>query len=180
MAHSSSLKPYLQVPLFGKKTIAKKLISLFGASSVVALWPLNETSGSTAYDVSGNGRNGAYTGVTLADAAGPKGGSAPLFDGANDYVNLYSTSLRDAFNGAEGSFLLWYKLYNSGVWTDGAGRYFYNFAADGSNYIRLSKTSATGQVDVRYNAGGTLKFVQPSGQLRNRVDASYPNLEQIR
>jgi hypothetical protein len=59
------------------------------ADSPTLLWPLNETTGTTAADVSGNSNNGTYTGgYTLADAAGPvlNGGSAVLLNGSSGYI----------------------------------------------------------------------------------------------
>ena len=55
----------------------------------VAFWPLNETSGTVAADISGHDFNGTYTGgITLADIAGipGAGGNAPVFDGSSGYV----------------------------------------------------------------------------------------------
>lgn len=63
--------------------------SVILADSPVAYWPLNETSGTTAYDLSGNGNNGTYNGgIVLADYPAPlgAGGSAPKFDGSTAYV----------------------------------------------------------------------------------------------
>lgn len=56
----------------------------------IAFWQLNETSGTTAYDISGNGNNGTYngTGLVLANYTAPLGigGNAPKFDGSTAYV----------------------------------------------------------------------------------------------
>lgn len=47
-------------------------------------WPLNETSGSTAYDLGSTGVNGTYTNSpTLGAYAFPAGGRAPHFAGAS-------------------------------------------------------------------------------------------------
>lgn len=53
------------------------------------LWPLNETSGTTAADLSNNGNTGTYTGgYTLSDTAGPVQGTggAVLLNGTTGYV----------------------------------------------------------------------------------------------
>ncbi len=63
---------------------------ILGTPGLVAYWPLNETTGAVAYDLSGNGNNGTYEGsIVLADYAGPAGagGSCPAFNGTNAYVN---------------------------------------------------------------------------------------------
>ncbi|MBE7513836.1 MAG: LamG domain-containing protein [Anaerolineales bacterium] len=56
------------------------------AAALMGYWALNETSGSLAMDLSGNGNNGTYQGTTLNGAIHPDGLSAPLFDGINDWV----------------------------------------------------------------------------------------------
>lgn len=58
----------------------------------LALWPLNESSGSIAYDVIG-GNNGSYIGGVTLGAAGPTNGffnssSAVGFDGVSAYVDI--------------------------------------------------------------------------------------------
>ena len=57
--------------------------------SPVLLWALNDTSGTTVTDLSGNGHSGTYTGgYTLASAAGPVlgGGNAVLLNGTTGYI----------------------------------------------------------------------------------------------
>ncbi len=62
----------------------------------VAYWPLNETSGTNAYDLIG-GHNGTYTGTYLLGQTGPtnaffgSSGSA-LFDGTSGHVDIPGTS----------------------------------------------------------------------------------------
>jgi hypothetical protein len=51
------------------------------------LWPLDETSGPTAFDVSGNANNGTLANGPAWNSAGRLGG-ALAFDGINDYVTL--------------------------------------------------------------------------------------------
>lgn len=58
-------------------------------SDMVAWWKLNETSGSTAEDSSGNEYNASVNGAETAGSStesDPIGGSAYIFDGDNDYV----------------------------------------------------------------------------------------------
>jgi hypothetical protein len=50
------------------------------ALNPLGYWKLNESSGTTAIDYSGNGRNGTYSGtVTVGAFAGPDGGVYPTF-----------------------------------------------------------------------------------------------------
>jgi len=56
------------------------------ASNLVGYWPLNEDSGSTSYDFSGNGYDGTLNGPTQSQT-GLLGTSAYSFDGADDYIS---------------------------------------------------------------------------------------------
>lgn len=132
----------------------QKIKQLFG-SSIIAHWPMWEGSGSVAYDISGNGRNGAPTGIDWGYPGIGDGHTCPYFDGANDYVNVHSASLLAAFNGEEGTLLIPSKVYNAGVWTDGLNRYINNFYVDGNNYIQIYKPAAN-DLHWRYKAGGVL------------------------
>ena len=53
--------------------------------STVGLWHMNETSGSTVTDFSGNGNNGTATGTTIVDGKLDK---ARGFNGTSDLINL--------------------------------------------------------------------------------------------
>lgn len=56
-------------------------------------WPMDETSGTTVYDASGNGRNGTITGGTLvADPLAPTGRAVSL-DGIDDYVSAATATV---------------------------------------------------------------------------------------
>lgn len=76
----------------------------------IAYWQLDETSGITAEDSSGNNRDGTYYGVTLNATTSPTGGTAGTWDGVNDYVDVFSTSLRDAMSLSQGSILFWLRI----------------------------------------------------------------------
>src|SRR5437763_1786933 len=60
------------------------------ADNPIGYWRLNETSGTTANDLSGNGNNGTYgPGVTLGQPGlppGVPGDKAALFDGLNGRI----------------------------------------------------------------------------------------------
>lgn len=135
--------PKKMMMLGNKLTYEQKLISIFG-SSIISYLPLDDTAGATARDLSGNGRTGAYTGVALANAPGPNlGKNYPFWDGGNtDYVNWYSASLAAAFDGNEGSLLIWAKAQNIGMWSDGIYRRIVELGG-GAQYVRISRHGAT-------------------------------------
>ena len=98
------MKPSTQLLLLGVPAYWRTVRALFG-SSLIGYWPLTETSGTTAWDASGNGFNGTYHGPTLAQYPAP-GGRAPYFDGVNDYINVTNAGFFSAFNADEGSLLI--------------------------------------------------------------------------
>lgn len=72
-------------------TYSQRVLAIRPAS-LMGYWSLNETSGTTAADSSGNGNNGTYQGTTLNGIIHPDGLSAPLFDGINDWVTIPHTT----------------------------------------------------------------------------------------
>lgn len=152
-----------KLPLLAQVIFAKayhqKLIGIFGRSSITALWGLLETAGTTAYDLV-SGRNGAYSGVALANTTGPRGRPAPLWDGVNDTCNVYSAALASAFSPGSGTLLIWCKVYNVGVWSDSTNDFAFQVGADNtSNYVRIIKTSTASRMQGSHVAGGTAKSV---------------------
>lgn len=134
---------------------ASKVLSIFG-NDLLAYWPMQEASGTNADNAEGTAaRDGTYTGVTLADLTLANGDVAPLWDGTNDYCDVYSDSLRDAFDGDEGTLAIFAQVENASVLTDGANRRAANLTADASNRIRLGRQSGDNQIRFEYSAGGT-------------------------
>lgn len=76
---------------------------------LIAYWPLNEESGTTSYDHSGNEFHGTVNGAGPAGTGttnGPLGQKAYSFDGTDDYINVgqkFQFSDSDSF-----SFTGWY------------------------------------------------------------------------
>lgn len=146
---------------FGEEALfSNRVIDYLGASSFVGYWKLDETSGTTAFDISPQGNDGAYTGVTPANELMPPkvGGRAPLFDGANDYVDIYSAGFNSDFDGQEFSIIALNKVSGVGVWSDGVYRNVCRLLVDGSNFVDLAKSDAD-QIYWRYTAGGTSEIL---------------------
>lgn len=135
-----------------------------GAANMLAYWPLNETSGATADNAQGTAaRDAAYTGVTLNNVTGPDGeNGAPLFDAANDYVNVFTTSLQSAFNGNEGTFACWLKVANAGVWGAAGTPYVVHFRVNGNNFIRIYISAANTLTFERVAAAGSKSVAHTS------------------
>jgi hypothetical protein len=113
-------------------------------------------------DLSGNGRHGVYTGVDLGQPGIGDGRTCPLWDGVNDYGNVYSAGLAGAFNTSEGTLALWLRAASAGVWTDATTRNIARFAVSVSNEVRIQREATNGVVSVRYTGGGTNKQVNIS------------------
>lgn len=127
-------------------------------ANLLAHWPLAEQTGAVARDFSGNSRDSAYSGATLNAALGPDNGGVPSFDGINDYVNLYSSSLAATFNGNQGSLSLWFKVPAS-TWTDGQPHRLLHIRADGQNRILIHQGIPSNTVTVQRYGSATTKTV---------------------
>lgn len=131
-------------------------------SSPIAYWPLAEASGTVIVDESGNGRDGVYkaAGEPLLGQTGiGDGRTAPLFDGTNDFGNVFTASLQSAFNNQELTLAVWLQVANAGVWADATTRRALYLEADANNRVALTKTGTANQLNVFYTAGATNKSV---------------------
>jgi hypothetical protein len=128
---------------------------------LIGYWPLNEADGTIAINNEGtSARDGTYADVVPNSISGPDGRPAPLWDGSpSNYCDIYSASLASAFSGAVGTAMVWGRVFNSGVWTDGFDRMFLYIAVDSSNYIMIEKDAGVNTINAKYVAGGTQKSV---------------------
>ena len=124
-------------------------------TNLIGFWDLGELTGTTANDYSSRSNNGSFSGVTLDSANAIDGKRTPSFDGINDFVNIYTGGFASDFNGAEGAVMVWIKVANVGVWTDGTTDYIFNARVNNSNYIRITKMSLNSTLIMSYVAGGT-------------------------
>ena len=126
-------------------------------ANLIGVWLQNEASGSVSFDHSGKGHNGLYTGVTLGQPGVPgMGMTSPLYDGANDFNNIYSAELNSDFEGAEGTLLAWAKVDD---WEDSTARGMWRFRVDSSNYVVVQRTATNNLIRFQYTAGGTIKTI---------------------
>lgn len=128
-------------------------------SALIAYWPLTDGT-ATAYDMSGNGRNGAHTGVDYNQPGIGDGRRSVYLDGVNDYANIYSAGLASAFNAAEGTLLIWFKVNSSASWNDGTARLIAQLRVDANNRVLIQKAGGTANtLNFFYVAGGTTEQV---------------------
>lgn len=137
------------------------------ATAPFAVWPLNETAGTTAEDGGPNGLNGTYSGVTLDATTFLNGEGVVQIDDATGYVNIYSGTLsNEYFNGDQGTALLWFKPPSAGWWTDGNEHYLLSLWGGGDDHIIVSK-NANSTISYTYTASSN-----PSGQGRKTISAT--------
>jgi prepilin-type N-terminal cleavage/methylation domain-containing protein len=72
--------------------------ALFNPAGLIGYWPMDEGSGSSTIDVSGNGNNGTWSGTPSGSnstyyIAGKVGAYAADFNGSNDFVSVGSSTL---------------------------------------------------------------------------------------
>lgn len=113
-------------------TYAEKILAI---PDLRSYWPLTESEGSIAHDISGNGYNGTYYGVSLNQLTAPGAlGVAGLWDGINDRVVLPNDSVSDTGNF---TVLAWFRLVS-------ANGYHFIFDRDNFRLAIYGNTNALG------------------------------------
>lgn len=138
-----------------------KAVAATRTAHLIGYWRLAESAGATVHDSSGAGRDGAASGVTWGQPGVGDGSAAAGFDGINDYLTLAGASLAAAFDGDEGTLLIWLRVPEDPVWNDGAYRYLARIAS-ATCAIKVFKTPG-GVIEVQRSAGGVLKGHSVSG-----------------
>lgn len=143
-----------------KGQIAATYIERVLATNPIAYWPLTETSGTTAVCQVNALQNGTYQrDVSLmGTAAGPVAGqTAPVFDAANDWIDIYTATLAAAFSGAAGTLMAWFKVSGAGVWTDGTLRYAVDALVDANNRLYIIKSNINNSMIGLYEANNIIE-----------------------
>ena len=130
--------------------------------SPIAYWPLNEAAGVVATELV-NGWDGATTGATVGQPGIGDGGTSYLFDGANDFVNIWSAGLSAAWDGDEFTMMAWVQMFNVGVWTDGILRNAMRIRADANNYSALVKDDDNNQLLWNSRVGANSNNITEAG-----------------
>lgn len=130
--------------------------SLLG-TSLQAKFPLWDAA-SPMTDISGNGRNGVYTGTPVYGATGIGDGRTSVNFNAAGLGNAFSAGLAGALNPNAFFLDVWLSVNNIASWTDGAIHNCFFMAADGSNYYQL-RVAADGTLAFISRRGGTVKTV---------------------
>ena len=164
MKNSRKMTVLSQAAMAGA-SYAEKILAM----APIAFWRMNEASGTAAVCSVDSAQNGTYARdlSVMGTEDGPVTGEvAPTFDGSNDYLDLYTTTFREAFEAAveaDGSISFWVKL-PSAVWTDGTARQFFLFRDDANNWVSSARHTNNNYLRHQYRAGGTSETVDASGQ----------------
>lgn len=130
-------------------------LSTILSTGPVALWPLNDTSGTVATEVVG-GLNGTYNNITLANSTFGDGTAAPLFNGTTSYISLPFAALGGVFNTAAGTMMTWQKVSSAAVWTSGTVAFTFTIGtADFNNRVYLFKNSIANAMGATYTVTGS-------------------------
>lgn len=142
---------------------ADQVMTLFG-DDVLAYYPLWESDGPYVSDYSGQHTDEAFFGSSSypsVDAFPAQPGigdgrtSVYFTTGTGATIVLDNDSIKAAFNGNEGSILIWAKIANAGAWIDGQSHVLVHFGGY-PNYINILKNS-NNQLSFTYVAGAVQK-----------------------
>jgi hypothetical protein len=129
-------------------------------SSFVGYWPLNEESGTVAYDLSPNGYNGTSSGLLRAatdrNKLAPDGSKCAKFDGSASYINIYSAIGSEPTT--EGSLSVWAACENANL-AGTTKMQIIKLAADANNFIDLTFDTTAYRFNAAYEGGGTDKNI---------------------
>lgn len=144
--------------LVGSAMYAQKIL----ATNPLVYFPQWETAGLVSEELV-SGWDGAYIGVTLDDFPFVNDDPTPRFDGATDYNNVLTAQFAAAFDGQVGSLMIWCRVFNAAVWTDGTLRIGWRVTAPGNNLIRINRAAANNSLEWYYRAAGINEVVTLGG-----------------
>jgi len=125
-------------------------------ANLIAYWSMLESSGTTADNAEGTAaRDGTYARnvTTMTTAAGPAGGTAPVFTpGSSDQVDIYSASLSTALAFDEFTIAAWVAV---DAWDTGTNDYVISIHDDANNWIRMVQATTTNRLSYTVLTGGT-------------------------
>ncbi len=144
-----------------------------GASNPIAHWTLDEGTGDTAADSSGNGNDGTLGNSPSPDANDPSwtcvaGGNALLFDGADDYVNVGDSASLN-FGTGDFSVAVWVKSSQAQVfdtWPKLVEKWTNSPSSQGYRLMSYQSTDSPNPAFGIFN-GGTGEMVESTVNIRD-------------
>jgi len=144
---SSKMIKYLIIALVLCQSLSASFLNYrskvqqIAGDDLARFYMLDESSGTSALDVSGNA-NGTYTNSpSLAAVSGIDGRKAPSFDGVDEYVDggaIGSELTVDSGNYSMGAFI---RVSAVGIWTDGLQHIALEARESSSNRARIQITN---------------------------------------
>lgn len=142
-------------------------------SAVVGAWRLDLLPTNPVAEELTSALNGTFSNVTWPFAHhSPAGIHAPLFNGSDSTVDLYTAQLNTDMSKTQLSISVWARVANAGVWTDNTKRCIIRIAADSNNYIEIDKATSDDVFQFYYKAGGTTKLFTESTLIPNTNESS--------
>ncbi|KKL49393.1 hypothetical protein LCGC14_2315930 [marine sediment metagenome] len=133
------------------------------SSDFVGLWPLEEESGTVAYDISPNGYNATSSGLLRSNIQrsflAPDGGKCAQFDGSASYINIYAAVAKEPTT--IGSISLWAAVPQANL-KGTTKMQIITLKYDSQNYIDITFDTTAYRFNGAYEAGNTLKSVNSS------------------
>ncbi len=119
------IEPYVKVARRPQELISSpSIVDLTLATSPIVFYPLNESSGTDALDVSGSGYHATYTNVSVGSDTFVDGTPSSVWntgDTVNSQVYIGDSGYRDDMNASAGSVAFWVKAHE---WTANYGAIF--------------------------------------------------------
>lgn len=123
--------------------------------NLIKYHPIDAPSGSGVEDYSSKNNDGSATGIARASTLGVDGRPASFFDGANDYIDIYTAGFATNFDGDEGSANIWAK-FSAGAQTDGTNRNFWRIEGDSDNTVWIKKGNNNDEITMWHEANTTV------------------------
>lgn len=133
----------------------------------LALWPLNETSGTVAVNASrgGSGMNGTHSGAVLDNLLFPNGDPTAFYGVSGDYTSIYSTPLSQQYNRRSGSLMAWVRTDSGIIWTSGNIHWIVRLYSDPNNAIGIYKSATDNELVAFWTVNGvntTCEYIMSS------------------
>lgn len=135
------------------------------AGAPAAYWPLTEKTGTTAYDLSGNNRNGTYVGVpTLGGGDSVGGNKVARLNSDTDYIDV--SAIASQISAAASSFECWFNVstYNNAAISTAYGiTFIQNTGSGGDNASALNFGARNAESKIIFWPGSNKDKWGPSG-----------------
>lgn len=133
----------------------------------IAYWPIWDPLADPVAEelVNSPAQDGAHTAVTLGQPGIGDGRTSGWYNGpiATSITNVWSAPFQAAFDGSEVTVIIWARVNDIGVWTDGIARRLFNLRVDGNNRMYVSTTVGGNALFWAYIAGGVARTVALGG-----------------